>query len=102
MRTDVGLIWRLLVLPYAATQENLDRNPYYRLFHGAGIKARVRARLDKGAKPGMTISDVIILVVWWLVGIPFVAVMALIFQVSVQEVLELYESLVIQYVVSRF
>lgn len=46
----------------------------------ADVKARERARLEKGAKPVMTHWDVINLVVWLLVGFPFTFLMALIFQ----------------------
>ena len=45
----------------------------------ADVEARERARLGKGAKPGMTKRDAMVLVVWLLVGLPFMVLMMVIF-----------------------
>ena len=78
-RSDVGLLWKLLVWPYPATQENVKHHPFYRLFHRADVRARERLRPGLGEKPVMTKSDVIILAAWWIAGFPFMIMMALIF-----------------------
>lgn len=83
-RDDVGLLWKFLVFPYPATQENLDRNPYYRLFHLADVRRRKSARQGKAvphrAQTAMRRADTIRLIVWLLAGLPFIVLMASIYE----------------------
>lgn len=96
-RPDVGLLWKFLVWPYPATQENLDRNPYYRLFHGADVKRRRQVRkaalaqsaqLDQpthsgqSAQSAMPKADTIRLVLWLVFGFPFILLIAQIYEDS--------------------
>ncbi len=77
---DVGLFWKFVVWPYPATQENLDRNPYYRLFHGSEVKKRELARTGGAKQPGMKMSDTVLLVGWLILAIPFMSTMGLIYE----------------------
>jgi hypothetical protein len=86
VRDDVGLLWKFLVYPYPATQENLDRNPYYRLFHRADVRRRKLARQGRAVPrysgTGMRRADVIRLIVWLVAGFPFIMLMATFYEES--------------------
>jgi len=73
--TRVSWFWKLLVFPYPATQDNLDRHPLYRMCHGIEIREREQARLAAGGKLTMSWGDVASCLGWIVIGPPFVGVM---------------------------
>ncbi len=70
---DVGIIWKFLVWPYPATQENLDRHPFYRILHGQAVKAREDARIAAGGKATTSWTDVAICLAWLFFATPVIA-----------------------------